>query len=568
MSQERPLAERYAILREYLANYTAPARSPTRDKLMRMPVETVLDVSMDTCDEVNRRLMNSADLPFLPVRSDFPQQRNQSRQKMATLPEVRMKEMAWGVYSEIERRFPRIAAEYEARATEENHYNYDGQASYPSQSRQPQHYSDDQHQYSNAHNHRFEPSPSPSSQRPARSPEYQAPHHQDQYQQQYNTAAAMSSSPSGMRSRDHSQISAEFRSLRKQSADANERNQRAREAATAATALEEMSAMKNEYEYKITLLEKQLRIREAAEDRARQLENDLLAQVDEVSELKKKLGKLNSDYDALQEDFDVQQKTADSIRSEATGMLTEVKTLTAQTGELTRERDILVAENKKLRAEIDLAHKETDQTMSVLEAAQKEADEAIDELLKLKKEADQSRQEIARLQTELQRVTVDRDELKNSAATAQKQAETFQKENAALQKEVGSLKKEVDRLRTELSNAATPRQEGPLAPVSPPAASAAPAKLRVDVPHSNRAETGETSMQDLDSRYRSFEKSMDQLISAARNDAASTVLVPLKAILMSCKSLISDSEIIEEAPATHAEDRRGLRQLKDKLQDS
>jgi hypothetical protein len=43
---------------------------------------------------------------FLPVREEFHPRRNQARQKLATLPNSRFKDLASDVYHEIRRRYP------------------------------------------------------------------------------------------------------------------------------------------------------------------------------------------------------------------------------------------------------------------------------------------------------------------------------------------------------------------------------------------------------------------------------------------------------------------------------
>lgn len=45
-------------------------------------------------------------VPFLPVRDDFHPKRNQARQKLATLPTSRFKDLSSDVYYELSRRYP------------------------------------------------------------------------------------------------------------------------------------------------------------------------------------------------------------------------------------------------------------------------------------------------------------------------------------------------------------------------------------------------------------------------------------------------------------------------------
>lgn len=45
-------------------------------------------------------------VPFLPVRDDFHPKRNQARQKLATLPKTRFKDLSGDVFYELGRRYP------------------------------------------------------------------------------------------------------------------------------------------------------------------------------------------------------------------------------------------------------------------------------------------------------------------------------------------------------------------------------------------------------------------------------------------------------------------------------
>jgi hypothetical protein len=52
--------------------------------------------------------------PFLPVREDFHPKRNQARQKLATLPKNRFKDLGSDVYFELKRRWPEFAEDVQA----------------------------------------------------------------------------------------------------------------------------------------------------------------------------------------------------------------------------------------------------------------------------------------------------------------------------------------------------------------------------------------------------------------------------------------------------------------------
>ena len=47
-----------------------------------------------------------SEVPFLPVRDDFHPKRNQARQKLATLPKTRFKDLSGDVFHELGRRYP------------------------------------------------------------------------------------------------------------------------------------------------------------------------------------------------------------------------------------------------------------------------------------------------------------------------------------------------------------------------------------------------------------------------------------------------------------------------------
>lgn len=50
-------------------------------------------------------------VPFLPLREEFHPKRNQARQKLATLPTPRFKDLSSDVYYELGRRFPEFKSE-------------------------------------------------------------------------------------------------------------------------------------------------------------------------------------------------------------------------------------------------------------------------------------------------------------------------------------------------------------------------------------------------------------------------------------------------------------------------
>ncbi|KAH9889560.1 hypothetical protein C8Q73DRAFT_766336 [Cubamyces lactineus] len=100
-------------LASYLAKEPANSRSTARQKLTRLTRQQFQELSTDVYDELMRRKNNTTDneVPFLPVRDDFHPKRNQARQKLATLPTGRFKDLSSDVYYELARRYPEFKDE-------------------------------------------------------------------------------------------------------------------------------------------------------------------------------------------------------------------------------------------------------------------------------------------------------------------------------------------------------------------------------------------------------------------------------------------------------------------------
>src|SRR5579859_7978632 len=92
-------------------------QNKAREKLVRLSKQQFNELSTDVYDELIRRqntssipedriALTSADQPFLTPKDNFHPKRNQARQKLATLPPGRFKELASDVLYEIERRYP------------------------------------------------------------------------------------------------------------------------------------------------------------------------------------------------------------------------------------------------------------------------------------------------------------------------------------------------------------------------------------------------------------------------------------------------------------------------------
>lgn len=122
LMMEESLAQHYAILKRYLAQSLRdekgnPKPNRARDKLLRLSTAQFQELSTDVYDELLRR--QSAGGPqangpgqvptYLLPKDNFHPKRNQARQKLATLPPPRFRDLATDVFYELERRFPRFA---------------------------------------------------------------------------------------------------------------------------------------------------------------------------------------------------------------------------------------------------------------------------------------------------------------------------------------------------------------------------------------------------------------------------------------------------------------------------
>lgn len=118
-------------LASYLAKEPANSRSTARQKLTRLTRQQFQELSTDVYDELVRRKNNADtnDIPFLPVRDDFHPKRNQARQKLATLPTSRFKDLSSDVYYELARRYPEFKEETENPPSQSPGSTYDD---YPS----------------------------------------------------------------------------------------------------------------------------------------------------------------------------------------------------------------------------------------------------------------------------------------------------------------------------------------------------------------------------------------------------------------------------------------------------
>ena len=96
-----------------------PSRTNAREKLTRLNKQQFAELSTDVHDELQRRQDESQSQPYLQGRHDFHPKRNQARQKLATLPKNRFRDLASDVFFELERRYPELPQELRHESLEE-----------------------------------------------------------------------------------------------------------------------------------------------------------------------------------------------------------------------------------------------------------------------------------------------------------------------------------------------------------------------------------------------------------------------------------------------------------------
>ena len=123
LQMEESLSQHYAILKRYLAQSLRDEKgnakpNRARDKLLRLSAVQFMELSTDVYDELLRRQSAAGQQvsgpgqvpPYLLPKENFHPKRNQARQKLATLPPPRFRDLATDVFYELERRFPKFAA--------------------------------------------------------------------------------------------------------------------------------------------------------------------------------------------------------------------------------------------------------------------------------------------------------------------------------------------------------------------------------------------------------------------------------------------------------------------------
>ncbi|KAJ3733812.1 hypothetical protein DFJ43DRAFT_196298 [Lentinula guzmanii] len=106
----------------YPARVPSKFRSTTRQKLTLLTIQQFHELSNDVFDELIRR-KSEREVPFLPVKEEFPRKRNQARQKLATLPTSRFDDLSGYVYLELARRYPEFKEDPAGRTSGGSNYD-------------------------------------------------------------------------------------------------------------------------------------------------------------------------------------------------------------------------------------------------------------------------------------------------------------------------------------------------------------------------------------------------------------------------------------------------------------
>lgn len=119
---EERLSQHYAILKRFLGQSLRDEKgnmkpNKARDKLLRLSGVQFQELSTDVYDELLRRqsaqgqqMNGPGQVPqYLPSKENFHPKRNQARQKLATLPPPRFRDLATDVFYELERRYSNFA---------------------------------------------------------------------------------------------------------------------------------------------------------------------------------------------------------------------------------------------------------------------------------------------------------------------------------------------------------------------------------------------------------------------------------------------------------------------------
>ncbi|KAJ3322145.1 component of the polarisome [Boothiomyces sp. JEL0866] len=559
-------AAHYALFREYLESYFnqgySMGPSSAMSRINRLPPEQFLDVSMDVYDELNRRLNDSKDLPFLPIRTDLAPKRNQARQKMATLPENRFKELAAQLYFEIEKRFPNIASDFNAR-----YGALDVEPPRPiSNSPSPR------------ETERVISGRRENTERNSRPDRSERPPERPVERSERTRNAAVASEPGARRRRDPSSENRRVPSQRARSRDPNTRppsykSEEGNNTAQNTEAMkEEMAKIQSDYEFRIAMLEKKLKEAElSSQDLQTQMStknNDSRKYQTEISQLQLQNADLSEDYEKLKLDFGKMQKDYKALDN----------------ANLEMEQRL-----EKLQRDYDLLQEDFDREQQITKDLEIRVRQQDDKYLKLQDDYDDQQRVLENIRNESAALVNDVQVLNQQIESSNSELDALKANKQLLaselskaESEVGTLKKEVERLQEELKkkNAARTSSSAYQSPIrsasNSPAPLEKPMSPRKEVVTSPKREQITSPTQsdrtekdvvptDLLSTFKKISK---DLIDSTKNSNPVTVLGPMKSLLLTCKQITQDCEQKEDDPKVSNADKDDLADSKGKLSES
>ncbi|KAG0235132.1 component of the polarisome [Actinomortierella wolfii] len=347
-------------------------------------------------------------VPFLPVRDDYHPKRNQARQKLATLPQNRFKDLASDVYVQLERQFPELTVKYPLKNLEEKEFPQQQQVPPPPPPPEP----------SSPYHSDREPT-TPVVQQSNVVPEMATftiqtvNSSEDDYYRSQGSANPVSGTSSVPASPTALEGNVTFSSLDSLMADmgnsakeqpSEDVKTNSKSAATVAssgspsiglgidTGSHDTEKIRQQYEERIRILCKRMQHLESelGENASRpegtrlaQVERQLAKQTEVLNETNTRLTKLQLDYNKVLNDYHSQLETVDIVQQEVKSLLMEAKDLKQK--QLDAEDELQVAykrikeledENSDLKSDLDAALDQQKSDLAEIKALKAELAEA------------------------------------------------------------------------------------------------------------------------------------------------------------------------------------------------
>ncbi|KAI9594331.1 hypothetical protein BDF19DRAFT_414714 [Syncephalis fuscata] len=362
----------YISLKRYLyqhllkeRNGVSTQRRSAREKLVRLTQQQFQELSTDVYDELVRRENNDpksiVTVPFLEVKSEFHPKRNQARQKLATLPKTRFKDLASDVFAELDRRYPHFNREIG------NQFSTNGGGS-PEQSdvdrsalgTAPQSHKNDNPQAVNS----LEGVAVHGIVVPERAEAVM----DDSGVLEYTVHPRPTSNGQSVNLDSLDDLMHEMAGMVNKKKDGGE------SAGDIDSTQELMAKMKESYEAQVKMMQQQIRDLESRlaatvddinSTKLRALEDEVAHHQEANNRLQADLRRLQADYNSLHEELEAQHQNSGSLRDETETLMASIRELSLKNEEINTEREEYEAtikeitnENKTLRRSLEEARRE------------------------------------------------------------------------------------------------------------------------------------------------------------------------------------------------------------------